>query len=256
MSLPPTDFQVRCASKVHSPEPIAPAACANVHHAPESCSPSDCLIQLEEIRDMASKAQHYIQHLWDTSTYHRSPARSALPNLSLKLCSNVTFCRLQYLVKFLDSRLVPWIAKPLGVDCGNPLRLHYVKMVIGHEQKCLAHFNHMWPKLAPRMLYTLLNKITWSKEGYDLLESALCTIQKLGKQLDGMHHSIQAFREPQQASSITKLGTGVTSSDVEFPRHQTQSNIRRRGGDAVKASYETSDFQDGTCLLYERKKLS
>jgi hypothetical protein len=75
-------------------------------------------------------------------------------------------------------------------------------MVIGHEQKCLAYFNYMWPKLAPRVLYTLLNKITWSKEGYDLLESALRTIQKLGKQLDGIHHSIQGFRGPATASKI------------------------------------------------------
>jgi hypothetical protein len=127
-----------------------------------------------------------------------------------------------------------------------------VNTVVGHEQECLARFNHMWPKLAPRVLYTLLNKITWSKEGYDLLESALRTIQKLGKQLDDIHHSIQ----PQKTSDIAKLGIEVTTADVEFPRHQTQSNLRRRGGNAVKVSYETPDFQDGTSLLYERKKLS
>jgi len=131
-----------------------------------------------------------------------------------------------------------------------------VNTVVGHEQECLARFNHMWPKLAPRVLSTLLNKITWSKEGYDLLESALRTIERLGKQLDDIHHSIQGLLETQKALGITKFGIGVTSADVEFPRHQTQSNLRRRGGNVATVSYEVSDLQDGICLLYEGKKLS
>jgi hypothetical protein len=259
MSLPPTDFQVRCASKVHSSvtEPtITTAAYPSVHRAPESWSPSDRLIQLEETRDLALKAQHNIQIPWNTSTHNISPARSALPDLSLELYSDITFCRLQCLVKYLDSRLVPWIAKPLGLDCSDTLRLRHVAAVVGHGKECLAGFNHMWLRLAPRVLSPLLCKFAWSKEGYDLLESALRTIQKLGKQLDDIHHGIQGLLEPQKASGITKLGIGVTSANVEFPRHQTQSNLRRRGGNVVKASCGISDFRDGTCLLYERMKLS
>jgi hypothetical protein len=98
-------------------------------------------------------------------------------------------------------------------------------LLVGHEKECLAGFNHMWLRLAPRVLSPLLCKFAWSKEGYDLLESALRTIQKLGKQLDDIHHGIQGLLEPQKASGITKLGIGVTSANVEFPRHQTQSNF-------------------------------
>jgi hypothetical protein len=131
-----------------------------------------------------------------------------------------------------------------------------VATVVGHEKECLARFNHMWLRLAPRVLSPLLSKLAWSKEGYDLLESALRTIQELGNQINDIQHGIHEFLEPQKASGITKLASGATSANVEFPRHRTQHNLRRRGGNVVKASYGISDSQDGTCLLYERKKLS
>jgi hypothetical protein len=255
MTLAPIDFQVRCAPKIQPPISEAFKATAaygtgsspSVHYAPEFYTPSDCLAQLEVTRDVALKAQRTMQHLWITSNHNKSPTRSALPNLGLNSYSNIRFRCLQCIVDDLDSGLASWLATYLKVKCSDTLNLCYITTVVGHEQQCITRFYLACKKLAPHLQYT-------SKEVRDLLESALRTIRKLENQLNDIHHYIHGFLEPQNVSDIMKLASGVTSSDVEFSKHETQSGLRRRGSGLINRSYETLDPQYGNILVDERKK--
>jgi hypothetical protein len=99
-------------------------------------------------------------------------------------------------------------------------------------------------------------EITWSKEVYDLLETVLRNLQQLQNRLNDMHHDIHGTLEPHKTSRIqsTKVVSRVASADVEFPRYDTQSNLRRRDNGVFQGLYATPDLQIGSLLLDEMKK--
>ena len=264
MILPPVDFQARCAPKVQNLVPQPPsntAACSTgtgptVRRAPKPCSPSTCLAQLEKTRDMALKAQDEIHLIWTTSTRNGSLARSALPHLSIESSSDIAFCHLQCVVDDLDIRLASCMITHPKVEYHDTLGIHHVAAAVSREQKCLARFFHKWKTLALWLQHERYAEITWSKEVFDLLETVLRNLQQLQNRLNDMHHDIHGTLEPHKTSRIqsTKVVSRVTSADVEFPRDDTRSNLRRRDNGVFQGLYATPDLRIGSLLLDERKK--
>lgn len=261
MIVPPIDFQARCTWEIQKTVPRRSTITAysknTVPSSPRgssSTSPSDCLVQLEEMRSMALRTQDKIQLLWITSTHDTSPARSALPSLNLKDKSDPGFRRLQRLVHNFNQSLGSWISTNLKFETSGTFKLHIVYAILKHEQNCLAHFLKKWEELEPCLQHALFIKITWSKEVYDLLGTALHTIQQLQNQVNDMHHSIYEFLEPQRTSRIHPMQVAVvaTSASNGLRRYEHWSGFRRRGTGSARGSHEASGSREGSFLLDER----
>lgn len=265
MPLPPVDFRTRYTSKLQIlvPQPSFNTVTCNTDNDSSASRTSgsfllsNCLARLEETRDMALKVQDEIQLLWTTLTHDSSLTRSTLPHLHLSLYSDPTFCRLRCLVDDLDISIASWMARNLKPEYPDLWGFHCVAAVVSHEREWIALFCHKWQKLTKRLQHVFLAGIMWSKEVYDLLETAFRNLQHLQNHLGDIHYDIHMFLRPRMTSEIrsTKFASEATSASVEFPKHETKSVLRRRGHGAVEGANKTLDLQDGCFLLKEMEKM-
>jgi len=132
-----------------------------------------------------------------------------------------------------------------------------VAAVVSHEQTYITRFCHMWQQLMICLRRLSLAGMMWSKEVYDLLETAFRSLQQLQNHLGDIHYDIHMFLRPRTIFEMRcmKLASGATSAGVEFSRHETQPVLRRRGGYGVtEGARKTSNTQDGCFLLTEMSK--
>lgn len=262
LPLPPVDFQARYALRVQSsvPQPSFNTVAysiddgSGVRRASELFS--TCLAQLEQTRDMALKVQDDIQLLWTTLIHNSSPARSMLPHLSLNLYSGSTFRCLQRFVNDFDISIASWMARNLKPEYPEMWGFHRVAAVVSHEQEYMKRFCHKWEKLVACLQHRPLAEALWSKEVYDLLETAFRNLQQLQSHLGDIHYDIHMFLRPREAAEIqcAKLASGALSAGVELPRQETRSILQRRGYGVAEGADKTSNFQDDCYLLNEMSK--
>lgn len=192
-----------------------------------------------------------------TSIHDKSPARSALPSLNFKDKSDPVFRRLQRLIHNFNKILNSWLSTNLKSEYCGTFKLNTVTTIIEHGRKCLSRFLEIWHELEPCLQHALFVKIIWSKEAYDLLESVVCSVQRLQNQVDEIHHIVHEFFEPQRNTRIQPMqpGFAAMSASNGLRRYENLSGSRRRGSGFVKSSHEGSRLKEGRSLLDEGRSM-